>query len=199
MSKVDLNSLVNGLSGKLGNAVLRRRGSRTYMSQRPRINENQEPTEKMKLQRERFRRTAAYAKQILKDPVARAQYEQIASQKEFMNAFTVAVKDYLKSPVIDKLDASLYLGRIDDVVTVKVSDDNKVSSVTVTIYSSAGDVIENGAALFDPQQLEWKYTITQANANSVGSKVLARVKDRPGNESTMEVVIYRSSTFRHAE
>lgn len=188
MSKVDLNALVNGFSGRLGNAVLSRRGSRTLISSRPKPRTG-EPTVKEKAQRERFRRAAAYAKAKMGDPVAKAAYALVASRKEMMSAFTVALTDYLKSPVIDSVQLDGYTGKINDRVVAKVTDDFKIVGVKVTITLPSGVVLETGAATFDAITLEWIYVATQANGVLAGTKVKVTGTDRPGNETTLEYIL----------
>jgi hypothetical protein len=188
MSKVELGALVNGFSGKVGNSVLRRRGSKTYLCSVPK-RKTTEPTAKEKAQRDRFRRAAAYAKGKMLDPIAKADYAQIASRKESMSAFTVAVTDYLKSPVIDSLKTDGYTGKINDVIIAKVYDDFKIAAVKVTITLPTNVLLETGAATFDATTLEWKYVATKANATVPGTKVKVTGTDRPGNETSLEKVM----------
>jgi hypothetical protein len=187
MSKVDLNALVNGFSGKLGNAVLRRRGGRTYIAQRPK--ERTEMSDKQKAHQEKFRRAAAYAKGRMLDPVAKAEYENLAKQKEFMSAFSVAVTDYLKQPKIESVKTDGYTGELNDAIAVKALDDFKLVGVKVTITLPTGVVHETGNATFDSVNLDWKYVATKANTTLTGTKIKAVAIDRPGNEATLEKVM----------
>ena len=188
MSKVELNALVNGFSGKIGNAVLVRRGSRTLLSSRPK-KRTSEPTEKEKAQRDLFRRAAAYAKARLKDPAAKAEYAAIAANKESMSAFTVAVTDFLKAPVIDAVKTDAYTGKVNDVVSAKVGDGFKIVSMKVVITLPTNAVLETGAATFDAVTLEWKYVATQANNTLAGTKIKFTATDRPGHETSIENVM----------
>jgi len=188
MSKVELNALVNGFSGRIGNAVFVRRGNRTLLSSRPK-KRTSEPTEKEKAQRDLFRRAAAYAKARMSDPAAKAEYAAIAANKESISAFTAAVTDYLKAPVIDAVKTDAYTGKINDVISAKVSDSFKIISVKATITLPTGVVLETGAATFDAVALEWKYVATQANNTLAGTKIKFTATDRPGNETSIEKVI----------
>lgn len=186
MSKVDLNALVNGFSGKLGNAVLRRRGNSTTIGSRPKKRESEPKPSEIAL-RLRFKRAAAYAKAKIKDPIAKGEYAQYAKSREYMNAFSAAVTDYLRLPKIESLKIDNYTGAVGDPITVGVADDFKIIAVDVTITLPNGTVLESGPAVFDATKLEWRYLATQANAQMAGTKVKATASDRPGNVVTLEV------------
>lgn len=187
MSKVDLNALVTGFRGKLGNAVLRRRGSQTYITQKP--NRSAPLSEKQKAHTERFRRAAAYAKSRLEDPTLRAEYAALAKDKEATSAFNMAVRDYLKMPEIESVKTTGYSGNVNDSIIIKVKDDSKVIGVSVAILAANATVIEQGEAVYDALALEWKFTATQANATVAGSTVKVTAIDRPGNEITQAIVL----------
>jgi hypothetical protein len=191
MSKIDFNDLVNGVSGKFGRAVFRKRGRQVVLGQSPRKRRNTEPTPAMIAHRERFKRAAAYAKGKMKDPAIKAVYEAQArnSGKEFHTAFAVAVQDFLKPPVLGDLDVEGYKGNIADPITVGVPDDFKIVAVTVTITGSNGALLESGPATFDQTDLIWKYNATVANPALAGTKVQAVGTDRPGNEVTAELLL----------
>lgn len=187
MSKVDLNPLVSGFSGKIGNAVMRRRGDKTYMSSRPKPR-TRELSEKEAAHRERFRRATIYAKGIVASIEAKAPYEQAAKSRN-LSAFVVAVTDYLKSPVVEAVNTSRYTGKVGDTVIVRATDDFKVESVRVTITAADGSVNESGMAIQDLISQEWTYLATQANAFIAGTTIKAVATDKPGNEAEMEVTL----------
>ena len=61
MADVNLNALVDGLSGKVGkNLVLRQRGGRTFMASRPK--QSQTMSDKQRDSREKFLAATQYAK-----------------------------------------------------------------------------------------------------------------------------------------
>jgi hypothetical protein len=187
MSKIDLNALVNGMRGKIGNAVLRRLGSRTLISSKPKARTS-EPSVKEKAHRDLFKRAAAYAKAKMADPAAKAAYQQVASRKE-SNAFAIALRDFLKPPTVDAVRTDAYAGKINDGIFVKATDDFKVVAVKVTITLPTGALLESGAAVLDASTLEWKYAVTKANTTLVGTKVKAVASDQPGNETALEKVM----------
>src|SRR6478609_6860787 len=102
MADVNLNALVDGLSGKVGKKiVLRQRGGRTMLSTVPVFSTG--TTEKQRVARERFSKAAQYAKGALLVPELKELYANAAKGDAFMNAFTAAVTDYLKLPRIARV------------------------------------------------------------------------------------------------
>ncbi|HOX81758.1 MAG TPA: hypothetical protein PLJ60_19770 [Chryseolinea sp.] len=187
MSKISLNALVNGMSGKLGNAVLRRRGSRTVMASMPK-ERTSEFSIKEKAQQARFKRGAAYAKEAMKNPAIRAEYQQSAKKRE-SNAFAIALGDFLKPPSIDQIKTDGYTGKVNDIIAIQASDDFKVAAVKVAIRLPNDVLHESGVATFDGQALDWKYSITVANASVTGTKIQVIAMDYPGNEASSEHVM----------
>ncbi|MEO7990782.1 MAG: hypothetical protein ABI663_14635 [Chryseolinea sp.] len=188
MSKIDLSPLVNGMSGKAGNSVLRRIGNRTILTSKPKARTS-EPTAKEKAHQERFKRAAAYAKAKMADPLAKAEYQQVALQKELGNVFAIAVKDFLKPPTIDAIKTDMYTGKVNDMIIIRAFDDFKVVSVKVSIILPNGTAHENGSATYDASTLVWKYTATKANATLAGTKISVIAIDMPANETMGEKVI----------
>ncbi len=190
MSKVDFNDLVNGVSGKFGKVVFRRRGTQVILGQKPR-RRNIPPSPDVIAHRTRFKNAAAYAKAKLQDPAVKAVYDAKArsSGQEFMTAFAVAVKDFMRPPVLGELKVEGYKGNIADPIMVGVPDDFKIVAVTITITTAAGVLLETGPAVFDPANLQWTYMATVANAARSGTKVQATGSDRPGNQVTAEILL----------
>jgi hypothetical protein len=188
MSKVELSALVNGLSGKTGNTVLRRIGNGTLMAARPR-KRTSALSVKEKTHHDRFKSAINYAKVKMADPIAKADYEKVSSRKDLKTAYVMAIRDFLKPPTIDMVKTDGYTGKINDAIFIKATDDFKVAAVTVTINLPSGALLESGSATYDVNAMTWKYTATKANATLAGSKVKATAFDVPKNETTVEKVI----------
>jgi hypothetical protein len=185
MGKIKLNALLESASGKVGsNLVLRKRGKRTILAT------NGERTKEMSAKqrdvRERFTAAAAYAKSALRNPETKAAYEDLAKDQEFMTAFTVAVKDYLRPPKIPAINLDGYTGQPGSFIQVRPLDDFKVVGVAVKITAPDGTVVESGSAVMDADLGEFKYTATQANASLPGTKITVTATDRPGHGTIEE-------------
>jgi hypothetical protein len=188
MTKIKNNPLLKGASGMLGEVVVyREHRGRIIMSNRPK--RGGELTESQRLAKIRFMRGVQYAKAQLLDPAAKAEYEAgINDQKN--SAFMVAITDYLTAPRVDLIDTSLYAGAVGNEIKITAGDDFKVVSVHVTITDNNGALIEQGAAVVQPNSFDdWRYITTAANAALPGTKVTVTVRDKPGNMTTKEKVL----------
>jgi len=189
MSKVDLSAYVNGIGGKVGNnTVFRRVGKRTILAQRPKKKENPDPVkESVRLQRDKFRRAAAFARAKMNDQAAKEEYRMLAQGQEFMSPFTAAVRDYLRPIEFSSVKTVGYTGKVGDKIVVQPMDYRKVKELVITILRQDASVVESGAAVLPEGELDWTYTATQVNDQLVGGKVVIRAMDRSGKEAVVEV------------
>lgn len=188
MSKIGNNPLLKKVSGKLGDTiVIRSTPNGPVMANAPK-----KPTTKTAKQtavRKRFLDAIRYGKrQIAKDDV-RAIYKTGVTAK-LASAYTVAVSDFLKAPVVQQIDADQYTGAAGQLIRVHASDDFKVLSALVVIKSATGEEIERGEATVSADLTDvWIYTTTAQNPAPAGSTVTATVKDIPGNSATLSVTL----------
>jgi hypothetical protein len=188
MANVNLNALVDGLSGKVGkNLVLRQRGGRTFLGSRPSASGT--ISDKQRAHRERFQKAVRYARTSMLVPATKAEYEASVKDNEFMSAFTAAVTDYLKAPVIDSIDLEGYTGTIGDVIAIRSAVDYKLLSVKVSIQQADGTEIEGGVATTSGTRVDWLYVATKEIPALAGMKLVVTAKDRPGNEVTEEKIL----------
>lgn len=184
MAKFKLNKMVESASGKTGNMVFKQVGRTTLFTAAPEF--RGESTEKQRAHRERFKRAVVYAKASLEDPATKTAYAQSVEGKDFMNAFTAAVADYMQAPKVDAIDSSGYSGMVGETIIAKVFDSFKVADVKITILQANNTVIETGVATQEVGGTDWKYVTTQANATLSGSIIKVEVTDKPGNTTTLE-------------
>jgi hypothetical protein len=185
MAKFKLNKMVEGASGGVGqNMMFRQVGRTTLFTSKPEF--KGVSTEKQRNHRERFKRAANFAKEALKDPATKAAYAEKTEGKDFLTAFAMAVKDFLKSPKVDSIDNSGYSGKVGESIILKVSDDFKVADVKVTISLANATVVETGTAVMVAGTADWKFVTTKANATLAGSKIKVVVTDKPGNTTSFE-------------
>lgn len=181
MSKIKNNPIMKGVSGMLGAVVVYReyRGD-VIMANRPKrrdvLTPHQEKT------KSKFLRAVQYAKKQVADPVTKTEY-QPGPQSRFTSAYSAALADYLGALVVTSIDNSLYSGAIGDTLLINATDNFKVTVVHVSIFSVDGTLLEQGnATLIENSIEEYAYTATVV----VGSKVLATVRDKPGNITVKE-------------
>jgi len=179
MAKVELNPVMEKMSGKIGDLIFKRYQDEVVVSRKAN-RANLVPTPAQVAHNERFRQATVYAKASLADPVARAIYEAAAKEKG-KPVFALAVGDYLNAPSVDFVDLAGYSGKVGEKIVIRASDDIGVVSVNVSIRSGRG-VVEQGPATFE--QGSWRYTtqaVVDLTAGSIAIDVTAF--DRPGNRN----------------
>ncbi|WP_243350202.1 hypothetical protein [Parabacteroides sp. FAFU027] len=179
MAESKNNVLTHGLSGKVGDLIVfRQRGDKTFVSAKPRERSG-EMTDAQKAQQARFQEAAIYGKSALQNEALKKQYQDAAGDGK--TPYNVAVADFLKAPNIKEIDLTEYTGKVGDKITVSVTDDFKVTGVTVSIYNADGSVVENGTAELDLLKNKWIFTATAENASLDGDKIVVTASDLPGN------------------
>jgi hypothetical protein len=189
MSKIKNNPIMKGASGMLGKVVVYRevRGN-VIMSNRPKRRKVLTP-QQMET-KSRFLRAVKYAKKQMADPIAKAGYQR-GPGSPFPSAYSSAMGDYLKAPIINTINTSRYGGAIGDEVWINATDNFKVTAVNVSIFNMEGKLIEQGDAVPNSDCIdEFLYTITVTNQVLPGTKILVTVRDRPGNITVAEKIIY---------
>jgi hypothetical protein len=189
MAESKKNVVTYGLSGLVGKMlVFRKRGDKTFVSSRPKVNPNRIPSTIQLAIQEKFKLASIYASGAIKDPVLKSAYEAAATGNQ--SAFNRAFKDAQLSPsFVGEPNISAYTGTVGEKISVKVIDDFKVFAVMVKIKDSGGVVIEEGEALIDTDQIKWNYTIQTANGSISGTNISFMAYDLPGNESVKEVIL----------
>jgi len=179
MAKVAKNLVLYGASGRLGEMlVVRQRGGQTILAAAP-GESTAEPSAAQLAQRERFQQAVVYAKAQIADPETAAEYAEKATANR--SAYNVAVADFFRAPDIDEVDLRDYSGAVGDTIRVRATDDFQVAQVTVEIRNADGSLVELGAAVRQPNELDWVYTATADNPSLEGDRILVRASDRPGN------------------
>ena len=106
MASIQSNSVLHGVSGKIGPLIARQYQGRTIVYGQPR-----KPQKESILQREnrkRFKTASFYAKCELMDPDRKAYYRQKAKTLNYPNAYTAAITDYMRKGKLDEVDTSGY-------------------------------------------------------------------------------------------
>ena len=93
----------------------------------PAIDKNATPTEKQVQVRELFSSASVYAKGAVADPDLKKEYQKKASSGN--TAFNIAFRDYLKAPVVKKIDTGYYNGKPGSTIAVKATDDSTTPQI----------------------------------------------------------------------
>ncbi|HBL75005.1 MAG: hypothetical protein A2W90_07580 [Bacteroidetes bacterium GWF2_42_66] len=185
MAESKKNIATEGLSGRVGNFIFRRRKSddKIFVSRVP-VGSEEEPSEDQKNIRRRFQRGIIYGKSAIANPATKALYASKATGGS--SAFNVAIADYFNAPQIELVDMDGYSGAVGSIIAITVTDDFAVSSVHVKIENMDGSLVEEGGAVPGASQMDWIYTATVANENLAGEKITVTAFDMPGNTDQQE-------------
>ena len=190
MGRVKRNLVTAGLSGKVGDRLVFRavESGETIVAAAPVMN-GKPLTRKQQQNRERFLDACIYASQQLEDKAVKAEYNAFAKATGKRNGRAVAVADYLNEPVVRHVNLNGFSGHQGDVILVSATNDYRLHSVVVTIYTPQGTEAERGNAVAMTDRYSWKYTVSGETGNATGSRIVITVTDRPGNSVTKEVVL----------
>ncbi|HCR89324.1 MAG TPA: hypothetical protein DIW50_02445, partial [Prolixibacteraceae bacterium] len=130
MAQSKKNIDTEGLSGRVGNIIFRRRKSddKIFVARRP-VASEEEPTEAQINVQRKFQRGIIYGKSAIADPATKALYAVKATDGR--SAFNVAVADYFNAPRIELINMDGYTGAVGSTIIITVTDDFAVSSVHV--------------------------------------------------------------------
>ena len=173
MTKVILSGTIKGLRGRIGNLIFRQMpNGTTVVSQAP-PKKNRREKKRAKLKRSpkqqahnnRFQDATWYAKKAQTQPI----YVDLAALRPMNTAYSLALGDYIKPPVIHRIE------RGESCIRVEASDNIGVTRVQVTLLGEDGAMLEKGEAL--RQEGDWWGYASQAQ----GQTVIAEAWDLPGN------------------
>ena len=187
MATTKNNVITTGTSGKFGRQIVfSQRAGKTIMSKPPL--RTKPPTEKQKAQHQKFAQAAEYAKKAMLNSTLKADYTAEAKKRQDVSAYNMAMTDYLRPPVITKVDTSNYTGdSSDQKIIIEAGDAFKVVSLKVKITAANNSSLEEGSATL--VEGKWEYTTTASNSTLTGTKITITATDRPGNTTEKEVTL----------
>jgi hypothetical protein len=187
MAQSKENVLVKGMSGTIGRLLtFRQRAGKTIVSKLLKPT-TQPPTEKATTVRTKFKAGTIYAQAAAKDPVKGPLYK--AAAQGDISAYNIALADAFNAPEVFGLNTKDYHGAVGNTIMVQAKDDFKVATVSVSVQDAAGNLVEQGNAVMQQNELDWLYTTTQGNPALTGSKILAVATDLPGNTGQLEITL----------
>jgi hypothetical protein len=169
MAKVDDDSLLERIKGKLGDLVFRRMpNGETWVSRNYNFS-NRKFSKGQKTHQTRFQRAAAYAKNAAKKhPI----YARLA-KGTVKSPYNWALSDWFKPPVVQQIE------RTKSHIRILATDNVIVTRVQVTILDKTGKVLAKGEATKGKDNW-WEY-VSGANG-----KIVAEAWDLPGNVGKRE-------------
>jgi len=170
-----------------GHVVIENVNGKSVVDIPEKVKPKREPTPGQLQVQERFKLAFGYAKNAMTNPELYALYNAKATKDCF--AYKWAVKDYLRPPRITVIDTTDYHGVTGDKIIVLASDCVKVVSVSIRIIGADGNLIEEGLCQLDTVAANYEYTATNQVQSLTGIKIVARVKDTPGNRTEMSCLL----------
>jgi hypothetical protein len=162
MAKLEVNSLLTGIRGKIQGLQVRKIGGQNVISPVPDPRESA-PTDGEVKGQDRMRLANSYRRGV--SPEMRERYLAVARQRGHPLP-TVAHQDYLNPPVIEAVDLRGYGGQPGFTIRILAHDDFEIRSLRVVIRHSGGAEVEAGDALhLDGDR--WSY-VTVASAGITG-------------------------------
>lgn len=179
MAKVNLGSVLHGLSGAIGDQVFRRYRGRTVVQRRPVF--TQPWSEAQTETRHTFAGGSRYAAQVKADPALRELYATRGKRRR-LNYRQMAIRDFFHAPKVDAVDTSAYQGETGGRLTVRASDDFEVVRVTIALQDPAGNIVatcETAAC-----NSTWQGELPAVAHDPASMKIVVTAFDRPGNATT---------------
>lgn len=181
------NILLRGFIGSIGKQlVIRQRGSKTILSNSPKINPNRLPTSKQQQILKKFKWATKYAISAVKDPDLKLLYQAAAAEGQ--SAYNVAVSDAFQPPVLSELNTKGYTGQPGDKISVLAIDNFMVKTVHFAIIKD-GAILEEGDGIKDENGLQWHYSTKKLNRNVYCTVIRLVAQDLPGNQATLEQIL----------
>jgi hypothetical protein len=151
MATVQVNPIINGLSGMLGRAIVfKNLRGKTIVTSCPRPPKKQ--SEQQRVNRGKFRDAAFYAQTVLLDEEKKAYYQKKAKELKLPNAYTAAITDYMRSPQLKQVASTAK----EITYTVRKKD---FEVKKVEIATAKGDLLEN-KTLKKVDYNKWEFTLS---------------------------------------
>lgn len=182
MAEAKDNIVTHGLRGKLGDLIVfKRYGDRTIVSKIPDMSRVKKSA-KQKVENNKFREAALYARSQMADPVAKAEYT--AKIKGMQRAYNLAIADFYNPPEIRKVDITNFFQN--KKVIINAVDDFKVVRVSLEAYDANGTLIEAGEAQ-ELAEFVWEYNFLKDYDTEDLYKLTVYAWDKPGNKATFSM------------
>ena len=177
------NIVTQGLSGMLGNRIVfRHLRGKTIIANRPAKPSRQ--SELQRANRHRFRNATAFAHAAMRDPQQKAYYWKKANELKLPNAYTAAITDYMRRPMVSDVEIPKHNGSPGNRVLITAGKKEfTLASVEVKLVDKEGVALGSStAALINQQKDRWVAHVPDDIAGNV-TQIIITAKDAAGNLS----------------
>ena len=190
MAKVSLNATVQRISGQVDEYVYKTVNGKSFLTKKP-VFRGRKWSREQRVAQTRLQAAAGYASAVWKVPEQKAFYEALRKKRKAWRAYSLATADFLNPPTIESVELLSLEQPNTARLRVDARDDAAVVKVTVSVKSSTGAVLLEGAALptadgfWDLDAENWPA------ATDFAIEVAA--EDQPGNRT---VKVYAAADVR---
>ncbi|MFA0963341.1 hypothetical protein AB9P05_16175 [Roseivirga sp. BDSF3-8] len=183
MAIIENNPWIEGARGMVRGAVVYRQlNGKTVVSSRPKRS-CKPRTDKQIAYKERFRAASVYGNRVKECPALSEVYR--VGVKPGVGVYSVALKDYIKAPVIEDVLVINFNGRAGETLGIYAYDDFAITSLRVTLLDANGDRIEGGEGRVVVENALYEYELVTNLATDAPTYIRITARDRPGNATVM--------------
>ncbi len=146
MALLAANSVLQGLTGMIGNQlVFRKHGDKTVVSRKP-YRCRRRTSELQQLYLNKFREASKYARQLLRDPDTHDHYKKLAKKQGRHSAYNLVISEYMRRVKISTEDGPYSVKKSPKRVKLTIDKGGyAVKEVTVSITRN-GQMVNEGTA-----------------------------------------------------
>jgi hypothetical protein len=183
--KGDKGTVFDGFHGRLNEfIVIQQRNGKPVMCFYPQ-KKKVKWTENQEKHRKEFKRAVRYARNTLKFPERLAFYQ--SREHDGINAYNLAIADYLHPPVIASIDIRKARNQNDYLVRVKATDNILVTRVVLRLVDLSGRMEDAEMTRFRKSDL-WLYRISAGKLSTI-RMFTASAYDFTSNYASMDYTI----------
>jgi len=173
-------------TGKLGDTGFYKRvlNGREVIQRCP-VKKKRKANEPLPEQNRKFRQAVLSAQIALANPEIRTVYERAATGT--CSANSMYIKDFFHPAVISGVDVSGYEGQRGFRFNIRIDNIVPVKSVTVSIVSATGQVLESGQAGSVNRGDEWSYQTGSFIPDLNGAMLQVTAVDIPGHTASRNI------------
>ena len=146
MALLAANSVLQGLTGMIGNQlVFRKHGDKTVVSKKP-YRCRRRTSELQQLYLSKFKEASKYARTLLRDPDKYEHYTKLAKKHKKHSAYNLIISEYMLFIRIEEKETPKQGDKKRVVLTVTKKNNYKVDSVNVQLLSPSGETVAVGEA-----------------------------------------------------
>ena len=182
----DKRNIFSGFHGRFNDdIVFKQRQGKTILCCYPK-GQKVKWTENQKEHRVKFKLATMYAGSVMKNPEKLLFYQE--REHDDINAYNLAIADYLKRPVISSIQVRKSRERGQYLVQVRATDEFIITGVEIQLFDLSGKFMERVHATQFRHTARWIYKIERGKLGTV-ALIKAIADDYAGHCAVMDYLI----------